>query len=63
MKKIKRKSKDKRGLTTTCPIPAEILKWGECWLIHEKIPVLIGTEIKYVCPICAQKGLMKNDTR
>lgn len=47
-------------MTTTSPIPEEILKWGECWLIHEKTPVLIGTEIKYICPLCTEKGLKKN---
>ena len=60
MKKIKRKSKSNNGLTTTSPIPEEILKWGECLLIHEKTPVLIGTEIKYICPLCTEKGLKKN---
>jgi hypothetical protein len=55
MKKIKRKSKIDNGLTTISPIPDEILKWGECLLIHEKIPVLVGTQLKYICPICMKK--------
>jgi hypothetical protein len=57
MKKIKRKSKSNNGLTTISPIPEEILKFGECWLLHEKIPVLIGTEIKYYCPICTERRI------
>ena len=52
MKKIKRKSKRNNGITTISSIPKEILEFSECWLIHEKIPILIGTEIKYFCPIC-----------
>jgi hypothetical protein len=60
MTKIKRKSKDNNGITATSPIPKEILKWSECWLIHEKIPILVGTEIKYYCIICTEKRLKKN---
>jgi hypothetical protein len=40
------------NLTTIPPLPESVVKWGRCLLLHEKIPVMIGDKIKYICMEC-----------
>lgn len=62
MKKIKGKSKYNNGLTVIAPLPESVVKWGECLLLHKRVPVITDEGIKYICKTC--QGLKENaDTK
>lgn len=40
------------SLTTTPPLPDAVIKWGKCLLLHQKTPIILNGEIKWICKEC-----------
>jgi hypothetical protein len=51
------------NLTTTSPLPDDVLKWGKCLLLHKKIPVMTENGIKYICKECKNDNDTSKDQR